>query len=80
MLVGLAEGGVEMDELHPLLARAQRYQRERVDLQPPGCSYDALAGAWRDHATGALAVELPGRQGPHTKKADIETGEDQKGE
>ena len=69
-----------MDEIHPLLARAQRYQRRAVDLHPPGCSYDALVGAWRDVATGALAVELPGRQGPHTKKMDIETGEDQKGE
>jgi hypothetical protein len=69
-----------MDNLHPLLARAQRYQRGPVDLQPPGCSYDALAGAWRDEVTGALAVELPGRQGPRTKKMDIETGEDQKGE
>jgi hypothetical protein len=69
-----------MGNLHPLLARAQRYRRGQVDLQPPGCSYDALAGAWRDMATGALAVELPGRQGPRTKKMDIETGEDQKGE
>ncbi len=69
-----------MDDFHPLLARAQRYQRRTVDLQPPGCSYDGLAGAWRDDATGVLAVELPGRRGPHTKKHDIETGEDQKGE
>lgn len=69
-----------MDSIHPLLARAHRYRRREGDLQPAGCSYDGVAGAWRDDATGILAAELPGRQGPHTKKADIETGEDQKGE
>lgn len=69
-----------MNNLHPLLVRAQRYQRRTMNLQPPGCSYDALAGAWRDDVSGALAVDLPGRKGPQTKKADIETGEDQKGE
>jgi hypothetical protein len=69
-----------MKGLHPLLARASRYPRRDADLHPAGCSYDVLAGAWRDDATGALAVELPGRKGPHTKKFDIETGEDQKGE
>jgi hypothetical protein len=69
-----------MDSLHPLLARAHRYQRLDIDLRPAGCTYDRTAGAWRDDATGRLAAETPGRQGPRTKKMDIETGEDQKGE
>jgi hypothetical protein len=69
-----------MNKAHPLLARAQRYPRRAINLNLPGCCYDTLIGAWRDVATGALAVELPGRHGPHTKKQDIETGEDQKSE
>lgn len=69
-----------MDSLHPLLSRAHRYERREVDLSPAGCTYDSEAGAWRDDSTGVLAVEMAGRQGPHTKKMDVETGEDQKGE
>ncbi len=69
-----------MADLHPLLARAHRYSRKVVDLHPSGCSYDLLVGAWRKQESGALAVELPGRQRPQTKKMDIETGEDQKGQ
>jgi len=69
-----------MDLLHPLLDRAHRYKRREVDLSPTGCTYDQNAGAWRDDSTGCLAAEMPGRQGPRTKKMDIETGEDQKGE
>ena len=69
-----------MAEFHPLLARAHRYPVGEVDLRPPGCEYDPILGAWRCQATGALAVEVPGREGPRTKKRDIETGEDQKAE
>lgn len=49
-------------------------------MHPPGATYDALAGAWRDNASGVLSVELPERPEPHSKKFDVETGEDQKGE
>jgi hypothetical protein len=69
-----------MDSAHPLLIRAHRYARHEADLHPAGCSYDDIAGAWRDDATGELAVEMPVGQGPHSKKMDVETGEDQKGE
>jgi hypothetical protein len=65
---------------HPLIQRAQRYARTERDLAPAGCSYDDYLGAWRVIETGQLWVETPGRQGPRTKKNDIETGEDQKGE
>ncbi len=69
-----------MNHEHPLLERAQRYVRQEVDLEPAGCLYDEAIGAWRLVETGELWVETPGRVGPRTKKADIETGEDQKGE
>lgn len=69
-----------MKNEHPLLERAQKYPRQDVDLAPEGCVYDDKVGAWRFIRTGVLWVETPGREGPRTKKEDIETGEDQKGE
>lgn len=69
-----------MDNLHPLLQRTHRYPRQEVDLSPPGCQYDDTVGAWRVIETGQLWVETPCHEGPRTKKEDIETGEDQKGE
>lgn len=69
-----------MSNGHPLLERAQKYPRRAIELAPAGCVYDEDVGAWRFIATGELWVETPGHEGPKTKKNDIETGEDQKGE
>lgn len=69
-----------MESQHPLLRRAQMYLRKDVDLSPPGCFYSETIGAWCVAETGDLLVETPNHQGPVTKKNDIETGEDQKGE
>lgn len=69
-----------MSNEHPLLERARKYTRGEVNLAPTGCSYDAAIGAWRIDETGELWVESPDRKGPRTKKNDVETGEDQKGE
>ena len=69
-----------MEKEHPLLQHAQVYPRRVVDLAPTGCRYDDDVGAWRVVASGRLWVETPNREGPRTKKNDIETGEDQKGE
>lgn len=69
-----------MNSEHPLLQRAQKYPHRQVDLAPDGCVYDDAVGAWRVTETGELWVETPNREGPRTKKQDIETGEDQKGE
>lgn len=69
-----------MDSQHPLIQRAQRYLRKEVDLSPPSCFYSDTIGAWCLTETGELLVETPNHQGPRTKKNDIETGEDQKGE
>lgn len=69
-----------MTNKHPLLERAQRYPYKNIDLSPANCRYDVEVGAWRLKSTGQLWVEVPGRVGPRTKKNDIETGEDQKGE
>ncbi|MDE2730685.1 MAG: hypothetical protein OXM02_00700 [Bacteroidota bacterium] len=64
---------------HILLARAHVYERRDVDLRPPNCDYDLLVGAWIYRPTGRLLVESAEIQPPRTKKADVETGEDQKG-
>nr|VFJ49956.1 MAG: hypothetical protein BECKDK2373B_GA0170837_102644 [Candidatus Kentron sp. DK] len=69
-----------MNSIHPLLQRARTYPRSNIDLSPPGCEYDDAVGAWRIMETGQLWAETPERVGPATKKFDIETGEDQKGE
>ncbi len=65
---------------HPLLARAHSYPRTEVNLIPTDCLYDPVVGAWCHRSTGQLWIETPNRVGPQTKKQDIETGEDQKGE
>lgn len=65
--------------LHPLLELAHKYPRHNIDPTPPGCTYDDKIGAWRLIETGKLWVETSERNGPQTKKADVETGEDQKG-
>lgn len=69
-----------MNNEHPLLSRALRFPYLAVDLAPAGCIYDAAVGAWRFVNTGELWIEGSNRVGPRTKKQDIETGEDQKGE
>ena len=65
---------------HPLLDRAHKYKVQHPDLRPPECHYDFEIGAWVITETGTLWARSLNRQGPKTKKCDIETGEDQKGE
>ncbi len=65
---------------HLLLNLAKTYPVFEGDLTPEGCRYDLYEGAWILEDVGSLLVESPDRKGPRTKKEDIETGEDQKGE
>lgn len=64
---------------HLLLATAKSYRVSNQDLAPPNCHYSISEGAWIVQDAGSLLVETPGRPMPATKKADLETGEDQKG-
>jgi hypothetical protein len=65
---------------HILLAHAHTYGRGEIQLAPPGCDYDLCKGAWVVTESGILLVDSPVQvRPPQTKKADIETGEDQKG-
>ena len=65
---------------HVLLELAITKELPELDLAPPGAVYDFDIGGWIEPTTGEMLVSLPGRARPRTKKADIETGEDQKGE
>ena len=65
---------------HILLKLSKTALRVEEDLDPPGCDYDLLVGAWVIRDSGELLANSPLRRGPRTKKFDIETGEDQKGE
>ena len=62
---------------HILLTRAHRSpHRERPDV-PGDVEYDAVAGYWRKDGVPLWATNAAM---PLTKKNDIETGEDMKGE
>lgn len=65
---------------HILLRFATTYDRPKRSLAPDGCHYDYKVGAWVVSDSGKLLVSSPERPKPQTKKHDIETGEDQKGE
>lgn len=68
---------------HPLLKHAQVYPRPLSAETPSNCKYDEVVGAWRRVKTGGLWVSSTDPDDPdppRTKKADIETGEDRKGE
>jgi hypothetical protein len=63
---------------HLLLAIAKSYPAPARDLTPPNCEYSLTEGAWILQDADTLLVEVPGHPMQATKKADLETGEDQK--
>lgn len=63
-----------------LLRTASAARRRDISLAPANCTYDPVIGAWVLKDTTRLLVETDRRSVPGTKKNDIETGEDQKGE
>ena len=72
--------GEEAELTHILLAHARTYDRGDIELAPPSCDYDIRIGAWIVKESGDLLVASPEHpHPPQTKKADVETGEDQKG-
>lgn len=62
-------------EDHVLLSKAVRRPHPGSAIPPESASYDAKAGYWKSKS-GDGAVARP----PQTKKEDVETGEDVKGE
>lgn len=65
---------------HLLLDKAYIYPRTRLQTVPDGCHYDDDKGYWVDNGTGKPFVTLDKHQALTSKKRDVETGEDEKGE
>jgi len=63
--------------MHPLLAFARRTPTDERAVRPTRATYDFAAGIWQGE--GGPLVQGPNDL-PKTKKADVETGEDQKGQ
>jgi len=68
-----------MDSKHILIEKAFIYKNKPQNIDE-SYIYDNLLGYWVKKDDGKPAVYDPKFSGPKTKKADIETGEDQKGE
>jgi len=71
-------------ENHILLEKAFVYSKQRKPLEPKGCYYNFMNGGWMKREEGRevflVKSKDPNRSLAGTKKADLETGEDQKSE
>lgn len=65
---------------HILLEKACCYPEPREALVPDNCTFIQKNGYWRNNSTGEIMMLSNDPCCPQTKKEDIETGEDQKGE
>ena len=65
---------------HILLEKACCYPEPRAALVPDNCTFIQKNGYWRNNSTGEIMMLSNDPCRPQTKKEDIETGEDQKGE
>ena len=64
--------------MHILEVLAVRSLARDSTPMPTGCQYDFSAGIWKSEQGAALALDPTFEQ--QTKKMDLETGEDQKGQ
>lgn len=65
---------------HILLQKALKYKRRKEIEDPQGFSFDSLVGAWINNTDKTYLIQAKGFKALATKKEDIETGEDKKGE
>lgn len=65
---------------HILLEKTFCYSEPKAISVPQNCIYDAKKGYWIDNDTAKAMMLSNDPRRPQSKKADIETGEDQKGE
>ena len=65
---------------HILLEKACCYPEPREALVPDNCTFIQKNGYWRNNSTGEIMMLSNDPCRPQTKKEDIETGEDHKGE
>ncbi len=64
---------------HMLIEKAFRYPNKQIQV-PTDCDYDVINGYWLIKSTNELLIASELATCLGTKKEDIETGEDQKGE
>ena len=78
------EGGIMMGSSHYLITKAHIYPQNSELSDPSDCRYELEFGAWfwchDNNNTILVKSSNPQRPRPQTKKYDIETGEDLKGE
>ena len=65
---------------HLLLEKAYIYPLPKEPSPPSGCTFNQNKGYWVFNETGQPLVTVKDHPGLVTKKCDIETGEDRKGE
>lgn len=76
-------GNSETKRKHFLISKAYTYQRPDKLVNPLGHKYDIVQGMWireYDSPRNCFGNNGIAKLFPTTKKHDIETGEDQKGE
>lgn len=71
---------MDHDSRHFLLKTAHISQAVTSAPSPQGCHYDMARGAWIVDGTDVPLVDTESYRASRTKKGDIETGEDQKGD
>ena len=65
---------------HILIEKANYYPEPRQDSEPDNCTFIHKSGYWWNNSTGEIMMLSNNPCKPQTKKEDIETCEDQKGE
>ena len=65
---------------HILMTYATRHPHHVAPAMPEGAQYDPVKGYWCENGKPLIASGEFLENGAPTKKADQETGEDQKGE
>jgi hypothetical protein len=65
---------------HVLLQKAFNFKKRKKIEEPKGYVFDNILGAWKSKADSTLLINSANYPARGTKKEDIETGEDHKGE
>ncbi|MBR0413749.1 MAG: hypothetical protein IJI67_01600 [Clostridia bacterium] len=65
---------------HIIIEKSKKYVLTNQELVPAGCSYNSKGGFWVDDSSNIAMMRSLNFELAATKKCDIETGEDQKGE
>lgn len=65
---------------HILLQKALKYKKRKKIEAPKGYLFNSRLGAWINEIDNSLLIQSTNFLALGTKKEDIETGEDQKGE